>query len=264
MTIYLKVPEGVLIAELLEDSWTNESRKCQRLTACHTTDKLLVKHTKIINHTSGAIVAAQENEILMVELSDDDKKNLMENTTLPKGHKYFLNEDLARCSNEYCGAWVNYFNGGTTTETFTPDGERLYIIRSYGSTQQVEEYYSRHLSAKNNFKNNKYFGKQYTYYSESEQVHTIGEYSESGEVVDKEVYYKNGNYKSRENNRFRAYFNEKGEPIKIVKKKTVYYFEDGKLKNINVYGNKKKDFIKRMKLKVARQKMELKILCYIC
>lgn len=262
MTIYLKVPEGVLIAELLEDSWTNESRNCQRLTACHTTDKLIVKGTISINHLA-IRKDYQENEILLEKILEIDKNNLMENTTLPKGYKYFLNEDLAKYSNENCGAWVNYFNGGTTTETFTPDGERLNITRQQGNTQQIEEYYSGYLSAKNYFKNNKYFGKQYTYYSGSEQVHTIEDYTESGEVVDKEVYYKNGNYKSRENNRYCAYFNEKGEPIKIVKKKTVYYFEDGKLKNINVYGNKKKDFIKRMKLKVARQKMESKILAFI-
>lgn len=262
MIIYLKVPEGVLVAELLEDSWTNESRICQRLTACHTTDKLQVKYTKRIKYD---IFESdyQENEILLEKLSEIDKEKLMENTTFPKGYKYFLNEELARYSNDCCGSWVNYFNGGTTTEIFTPDGERLNITRKQGNTEQVEEYYSGYLSAKNSFKNNKYFGKQYSYYSGSNQVHTIENFTETGEVVEKEVFYKNGNYKSRENKRYSAYFNVNGEPTKIIKKETVYIFENGKLKDISVYGNKKKDFIKRMKLKIARQKMESKILAFI-
>jgi hypothetical protein len=115
----------------------------------------------------------------------------------------------------------------------------------------------------NNFKRKQYFGKQTTYYSCSNQVSVIEDYSESGEIVEKKMYYKNGNLKLCENKKFCAYYTENGEPAKIVKNNTVYMFENGKLTDISVFGNKKKDFYKRMKLKVARGKMETKILAFI-
>jgi hypothetical protein len=260
LSIFIKVPEGVLEAELCEDSWTNMDRKCNRLTACHTTNKIKVKN--LISYTTKSIIY-QKDEILEKEISEDDKKELMENTTLPKGYKFFLDMDLARYSNNYCGAWENNFNGGVTIETFTPDGERLNITRQKGENMNVEEYYNDYLSAVNNFKGKQYFGKQTTYYSGSNQVNVIEEYSESGEIIDKKMYYKNGYLKLRENKKFCAYYTENGEPTKIVKNNTVYMFENGRLRDISVFGNKKKDFYKRMKLKVARIKMEKKILAFV-
>jgi hypothetical protein len=262
LSIFLKVPEGVLEAELCGDSWTNMDRKCHRLTACHTADKIKVKNLITYTHAIEPIVY-QKDEILEERISEKDKKNLMENTTLPKGYKFFLNSDLARYSNNCCGAWQNYFNGGVTIETFTPDGERMNITRNNGDNMYVEEYYGDYLSVINKFKGKQYFGKQTTYYSCSNQINVIEDYSETGEIIEKVMYYKNGNYKSRENGRFCVYYNENGEPTKIIKKQTVYLFENGRLKDISVFGDKKKDFYKRMKLKVARGKMETKILALI-
>lgn len=259
LSIFIKVREGVLEAVLCEDSWTNMDRKCHRLTACHTTNKIKVKNLIYAIEP----MFYQKDELLEERISEDDKKRLMENTTLPKGYKFFLNMDLARYSNDCCGAWQNYFNGGVTIETFTPDGERMNITRKNGENMYVEEYYGDYLSAVNNFRGKQYFGKQTTYYSCSNQVSVIEEYSESGEIIDKKTYYKNGNLKLRENKKFCAYYTENGELAKIVKNNTVYMFENGRLKDIIVFGDKKKNFYKRMKLKVARGKIETKILAFI-
>jgi hypothetical protein len=259
MSIFLKVPEGILEAELCEDSWTNMKRKCSLLTACHTADKVKVKN--IITYTKPQVY--QKDELLEQRISEDDKKRLMENTTLPIGYKFFLNADLARYSNNCCGAWHNYFNGGVTIETFAPDGERMNNTRKNGENIYVEEYYGDYLSVVNNFKGKQYFGKQTTYYSCSNQVCVMEDYSESGEIIEKKMYYKNGYMKSRENNRFCVYYNENGEPTKIVKNQTVYIFQNGKLREVSVFGDKKKDFYKRMKLKVARGAMQAKILAFI-
>lgn len=254
MTIFLKVPEGVLVAELCADSWTNMERKCNRLTACHTTDKI-----RIINLNSPSF----HQEIMEQEISEDDKRSLMRDTTLPKGYKFFLNKDLARYSSNCCGAWQNHFNGGVTIEMFNPDGDRMNITRINGEKTYIEEYHGEYLSVINNFKGKQYFGKQMTYYSCSNKLSTMEEYSETGEIIKKVMYYKNGYYKSRENANYCAYYNESGEPTEIIKKQTIYLFENGRLKDIRVVGDRKKELYKKMKLKVARRKMETKILAFI-
>lgn len=245
MTIYLQVKGRVIKGKLLETSWTNESRKCVRKTACHTTDRL----------------ETDQGDVLETELSEDDKKRLMENTTYPKGFKYFMDEELARRSRDFCGIWVNYFNG-ESSEIFTPDGERMICTRVEGDFLEVKDYIEGVISSINRYKGEKLHGDQHSFHPHNNSVRCVDKY-EFGELVDKKVYHMNGNLQSRENKKFSATFDEGGSPTKIVKGSTVYFFENGVLNDVCVFGNKKKDFYKRLKLKLFRGKVQRKIIRWI-
>lgn len=245
MTIYLQVEGRVIKAKLLETSWTNESRKCVWKTACHTTDRL----------------ETDQGDVLETELSEDDKKRLMENTTYPKGFKYFMDEELARRSRDFCGVWVNYFNG-ETTETFTPDGERMSCTRVEHGFMEVREYHLGCVSSVNIFKEDKYHGDQISYHQSSTLPRCIEKYVH-GKLIEKRTFHMNGILRSRENERFTAMYDEEGYPTKIVKGGTVYFFEGGVLKEVSVFGDRKKDLYKRIKLKLFRGRVQRKIMKFI-
>lgn len=242
MSIYLKVNGDVVMGKLLETSWTNESRKCVWKTACHTTDRL----------------ETDQGELLEMDLSDDDKRHLMENTTYPKGYKYFLDEELARRSRDFCGVWVNYFNG-KNTETYSPDGERLSLMREDGDALEVKEYAGGDLCSINRYLGGRLHGDQLSFYPEINSVKCLEKY-ELGNLVDKRVYHTNGILRSRENERFSVMYDEGGLPTKIVRGDTIYFFETGVLRDISVFGDRKRDLFKRIKLKLFRRRVQRKIM----
>lgn len=244
MTIYLQVEGRVITAKLLGTSWTNESRKCVWKTACHTTDRL----------------ETDQGDVLETELSEDDKRRLMENTTYPKGYKYFLDEELARRSRDFCGVWVNHFNG-ENSETFTPDGERMICTHVEADFLEVKDYIDGVISSINRYKGEKLHGDQHTFYPQDNSVRCVDKY-EFGELVDKRVYHLNGNLQSRVNEKFSATYDEEGSPTKIVKGNTVYFFEGGVIKDVSVFGNRNKDIYKRIKLKLFRERVQRKIMRY--
>jgi hypothetical protein len=245
MSIYLKLNGDVVRGKLLETSWTNESRKCVWKTACHTTDRL----------------ETDQGDVLETELSEDDRERLMENTAYPKGYKYFLDEELARRSRDFCGVWVNYFNG-KNTETFSPDGERLSLMCEDGDTLEVKEYAGGDLCSINRYLGGRLHGDQLSFYPEDNSIRCLEKY-ELGDLVDKRVYHANGILQSRENERFSTMYDREGLPTKIVKGDTIYFFEMGVLKDISVFGDKKKDLYKRIKLNIFRGRVQRKIMRYI-